>query len=34
MKLVTPQQYAHGMEMEMQSLRGRTLSTSKDQAHV
>jgi hypothetical protein len=33
-KLVSREQYARGMEMEARSLQGRTLSTSKEQAHV
>jgi secreted trypsin-like serine protease len=33
-RLVTPEQYSQGLEMEANDLRGRTLSTSPDQAHV
>jgi hypothetical protein len=33
-RLVTPQQYGQGLELETRNLRGRTLSTSPEQAHV
>lgn len=33
-RLVTPQQYDHGLAVEANNLRGRTLATSPEQAHM
>jgi len=33
-RLVTPAQHKHGLDVEDSQLRGRTLATSPDQAHV
>ena len=33
-RLVTPSQHALGMDLQDRNLRGRTLATSPDQAHL